>query len=190
VTPPVDNNGPIVIPVTVNDGQGGTFEGTITIEPVNPPPVANDDSEPAEPETPLVVDLTGNDTDPDGDPFEVVSAELADPTQGTLVRNPDGSYTFTSAPGVSGPVVINYTIRDQDGAEDSATHTVNVANQPPVLEDPNPGDPESPEVDPTDPTNLIVPAVDGTQVTVDLDDYFSDPNPGDVLTITPDLSSL
>ncbi|WP_284309669.1 cadherin-like domain-containing protein, partial [Hydrogenophaga electricum] len=131
-----------------------------------------------------------NDTDPDGDPFEVVSAELADPTQGTLVRNPDGSYTFTSAPGVSGPVVINYTIRDQDGAEDSATHTVNVANQPPVLEDPNPGDPESPEVDPTDPTNLIVPAVDGTQVSVDLGDYFSDPNPGDVLTITPDLSSL
>ncbi|WP_234267702.1 Ig-like domain-containing protein, partial [Hydrogenophaga sp. NFH-34] len=167
VTPPVDNNGPIVIPVTVNDGQGGTFEGTITIEPVNPPPVAVDDTQQVQAGTGTVLTLTANDNDPDGDPYEVVSATLADPSQGTLVQV-GSDWVFTPAEGVTGPVVVNYTIRDQDGAEDSATHTVAV-NQPPVLEDPNPGDPESPEVDPTDPTNLIVPAVDGTQVTVDLD---------------------
>ena len=35
-----------------------------------------------------------------------------------------------------------------------------------------------------DAENIIVPAVDGTPVTIDLDDYLTDPN-GDTLTITP-----
>ncbi|NWF48369.1 tandem-95 repeat protein, partial [Hydrogenophaga sp. D2P1] len=188
VTPPVDNAGAVVIPVTVDDGNGGTFTGTITIEPVNPPPLANDDTQAASPEVATVVNLLGNDSDPDGDPLTVSTATLADPSQGTLTEV-GGVWTFTSAPGVSGPVVINYTIVDQDGGTDSATHTVNVANQPPVLVDPDPT-PGTPGIDPTDPSNLIVPGEDGTAVTVDLDNYFSDPNTGDTLTITPDLSSL
>ena len=114
----------------------------------------------------------------------MTTATLADPTQGTLTQLPDGSYSFTSAPGVSGPVVVNYTITDQDGATDSAIHTINVANQPPVLIDPDPT-PGTPEVDPADPTNLLVPAVDNVPLSVDLDDYFTDPNTGDTLTSRP-----
>jgi hypothetical protein len=100
-------------------------------------------------------------------------------------------WVFTSAAGVSGPVVVNYTVTDQDGASDSATHTVNVANQPPELQDPTPGDPLTPEIDPGDPNNLIVPAVDGTAFTpVDLDDYIKDPNTGDTLTYTVDPADV
>ncbi len=129
VTPPVDNAGPVVIPVTVDDGNGGTFTGTITIEPVNPPPLANDDTQGVSPETATVVNLLGNDSDPDGDPLTVSTATLANPSQGTLVQV-GSDWVFTSAAGVSGPVVINYTIVDQDGGTDSATHTVNVAPSP------------------------------------------------------------
>ncbi|OOG87913.1 hypothetical protein B0E41_03070, partial [Hydrogenophaga sp. A37] len=185
-TPPVDNAGPVSIPVTVNDGQGGTFTGTITITPVNPGPDAVNDTQAAAAETPTALTLLGNDTDPDGDPLTVTTATLANPALGTL-NNVGGVWTFTSAPGVSGPVVINYTIVDQDGATDSATHTVNVANQPPVLIDPDPT-PGTPSIDPGDPNNLLVPAVDNVPVAVDLDSYFTDPNTGDVLSFTPDLT--
>ena len=188
-TPPVDNAGPVVVPVTVDDGAGGTFTGTITITPVNPPPDAVDDTQAALPETATPLTLLANDTDPDGDPLTVTTATLADPTQGTLTQLPDGSYSFTSAPGVSGPVLVNYTITDQDGATDSAVHTVNVANQPPEIIDPDPT-PGTPSIDPGNPNNLLVPAVDNVPVAVDLDDYFTDPNTGDVLTITPDLTGL
>ncbi|WP_198356968.1 Ig-like domain-containing protein, partial [Hydrogenophaga crassostreae] len=128
------------VPVTVDDGAGGAFTGTITITPVNPGPDAVDDTQAVVPETATALTLLTNDTDPDGDPLTVTAASLVDPTQGTLTQLPDGSWQFTSAPGVSGPVLVNYTITDQDGATDSAVHTVNVANQPPVITDPVPGD--------------------------------------------------
>ncbi len=189
-TPPVDNSGtPVVVPVTVDDGQGGTFTGTITITPVNPGPDAVDDTQAVGPVTPTTVTFLANDTDPDGDPLTVTAATLVDPTQGTLTQEPDGSWTFTSTVGVSGPVLINYTITDQDGATDSAVHTVDVGNVPPTLVDPDPT-PGTPSIDPADPTNLLVPAVDNVPVAVDLDDYFTDPNTGDTLTITPDLTGL
>ena len=44
-TPPVDNAGPITIPVMVDDGINPPYAATITITPVNPPPVAVTDTE-------------------------------------------------------------------------------------------------------------------------------------------------
>ena len=76
-----------------------------------------------------------------------------------------------------------YTIADEFGAASSATHTVEVGNAPPQVIDPDPT-PGTPSIDPLDLENIIVPAVDGTLVTIDLDDYLTDPN-GDSLTITP-----
>ena len=53
---------------------------------------------------------------------------------------------------------------------------------PEVLDpDPTPG---TPSIDPLDAENIIVPAVDGQPVTIDLDDYLTDDN-GDPLSITP-----
>ncbi|MFW5332843.1 tandem-95 repeat protein, partial [Hydrogenophaga sp. ZJX-1] len=190
-TPVANYTGAIpVATYTVSDGAGGsdTSTLTLTVVPVNDPPDAVNDTQAVAPQVATVVNLLGNDTDPDGDPLTVSTATLADPSQGTLT-NVGGVWSFTSAAGVSGPVVINYTIVDQDGATDSATHTMNVANQPPVLVDPDPT-PGTPNIDPTDPNNLLVPAVDNVPVSVDLDNYFTDPNTGDTLTITPDLSGV
>ena len=69
--------------------------------------------------------LIGNATDIDGDQIRLVRSadptlvgadqfvQLADPTQGTIVLNADGSFTFTAAnANVFGPVVFDYAIED------------------------------------------------------------------------------
>ena len=140
-TPPVDNAGPVVVPVTVDDGHGGSFTGSITITPVNPGPDAVDDSQAVLPGVATPLTLLANDTDPDGDPLSVTTATLANPALGTLT-NVGGVWSFTSAPGVSGPVVVNYSITDNDGGTDSAVHTINVGNQPDVPLPPPPPEPE------------------------------------------------
>ena len=182
-TPPADNTGSVIIPVTVNDGKGGTFIGSVTIVPVNPAPDAVDDTQAVAPGTATVLTLQANDPADDDAPL-TVTATLADPTKGTLTQLPNGDWQFTSAPGVSGDVVVNYTVTDQDGASDSAIHTITVANQPPVLGDPDPT-PGTPSIDPLNPNNLVIPAVDAVAFApVDLDDYIKDPNTGDTLTYT------
>ena len=85
--------------------------------------------------------------------------------------------------------MINYTIHDQDGATDTATHTVTVENALPTLVDPDPT-PGTPGIDPANPTNLLVPAIDGTPLTLPLSTYFIDPNTGDTLTITPNPAAI
>ena len=102
----------------------------------NDAPVANADTA----STPLNVALAninvkGNDTDVDSSAAQlVVSAPvLANPAQGSVTLNADGTLNFTPASGVSGPVVITYTLTDDKGASSTGTLTVNVgANNPPV----------------------------------------------------------
>ena len=131
--------------------------------PANPGPDAVDDATTTPYGTAVVVDLLGNDTDPDSDPLTVTAATLADPAQGTLAQTRRrSSGPSPRRPASPATAVINYTIADQDGATDSAIHTVTVENAPPVLVDPAPGVPGSPEIDPANPANLLVPATDGT----------------------------
>jgi VCBS repeat-containing protein len=187
-TPPVDNAGPVNIPVTVTDGNGGTFNGTITISPVNPGPTANPDSTNTGFQTPVNVNLLANDTDPDGDPLTIVGTPtVANPAHGTLALV-GGNWVFTPATTFGGTAVINYTIQDQDGATSSSTHEVVVSNVPPALVDID-LTPGTPSIDPLDPMNLIVPALDNVPLTLDLDTYIVDPN-GDTLTFTPNLTGL
>jgi gliding motility-associated-like protein len=53
-------------------------------------------------------------------------------TEGTLVFNPDGSYTFTPAPGFSGPVDVVYTVCSASNVCSKATLHL-VVNPPPAL---------------------------------------------------------
>jgi len=63
----------------------------------------------------------------------VSNATLADPTEGTVSVNPDGTITFTPSNNYSGAVTITYTLTDPAGLSDTATLTVNVgANTPPT----------------------------------------------------------
>lgn len=100
---------------------------TITIAPVNDPPVAVNDSYTAGVNQMLVVPMTEgvlfNDIDPDS-PTLTASLVLG-PTNGTVILNADGSFTYTPAAGFVGDDIFSY--RASDGFLTSDPGTVTIA---------------------------------------------------------------
>ena len=98
---------------------------TITVEPVDHPPVANPDSyETVEGQTLVVAapGVLGNDTDPDNLPPTAPNAGLtallvSGPSVGTLDLAPDGSFSYI--PGAPGNYVFTYKAVDPEGARAS-----------------------------------------------------------------------
>ncbi|MCW5521234.1 tandem-95 repeat protein, partial [Aureitalea sp. L0-47] len=78
--------------------------------PENEPPVANADTNTTEVDTPVDGNVLVNDFDPDGDPIVVTGN--TQPANGSVVVNPDGSYTYTPDPGFEGEDTFEYTICD------------------------------------------------------------------------------
>ena len=111
---------------------------TITVNPVDQPPVAQDDSFATGQDTPLMVAAPGvlaNDSDPDGDALTAVLA--TGPADGSVTLGPDGSFLYIPVSGFSG--TDGFTYRANDGTLDSSlatvTITVNAVNHPPVAVD-------------------------------------------------------
>jgi Ca2+-binding RTX toxin-like protein len=123
--PDPDYNGPDSFTYTISDGNGATDTATvnITVDPVNDAPEAMDDVADTPEDTPVVIDVLENDTDPDGDPLTVTGASSPD---GTVTINPDGTLTFTPDENFNGPTEITYTVSDGNGGTDTATVTVDV----------------------------------------------------------------
>ena len=112
---------------------------TITVNPINDPPVAVDDAYSTDEDTPLNVAAPGvldNDSDPEGDTLSAI--KVTDTSHGTLTFNSDGSFDYTPDADFSGPD--SFTYKANDGIADSnlatVTITVNPVNDPPVA-DPN-----------------------------------------------------
>ena len=120
-------NGTDRITYTISDGKGGTSTATITVTvaPVNDPPVAANDTAATSEDTPVNIVVLGNDTDLDGDPLSVVAATAGN---GTVVINPDGTVTYTPKANFFGVDTITYTISDGKGGTSTATVTVTVAS--------------------------------------------------------------
>ncbi len=72
---------------------------TITVDPVNDPPLANDDSVSTVENTAVIIDVTANDTDVESnlDPTSanITCAGCAGPNNGTLTNNGDGRASRT-----------------------------------------------------------------------------------------------
>ena len=142
---------------------------TVTIQPVNPGPDAVDQTVVTAPDTPVDIDPLANDNDPDTDPLTIIEingialtpgvAQTIAVPNGTVTVAADGTITVTTDTGFAGDISVPYTIEDQDGATDSAVHTVTVGNAAPEVMDPDPT-PGTPSIDPLDAENIIVPAVD------------------------------
>ncbi len=136
-TPAPDYHGADAVVVTVNDGTlSASATMTITVTPVNDPPIAVDDALAATRNTPATVAaaaLVGNDTDVDGDALAVTA--VADATHGAVALA-GGSVTFTPTTGFTGEATFTYTVSD-GVATDTGTVTVTVggSNQPPVATD-------------------------------------------------------
>jgi VCBS repeat-containing protein len=114
---------------------------TVTVNPVNDPPVSNDDAVSTPEDTPVTIDVSANDTDVDGD-LDPTSANVtcangstgcSGPANGTLVNNGDGTFDYTPDPGSSGTDTFVYEICDATLLCDIATATVAVG-LPTVLE--------------------------------------------------------
>ena len=114
--------------ITDIDGDVSEATATITIEPGNDVPVAVDDAYSTPFDEPVNGDLSGNDTpSPDGGN---VWMKLTDPANGTVVVNPDGTFTYTPDAGFSGADSFTYKITDVDGDVSEATATISVAPPP------------------------------------------------------------
>ncbi|AYO15175.1 tandem-95 repeat protein [Vibrio owensii] len=158
-TPAEDFNGEATITYVVTDGEL-TDEATVsvTVNPVNDAPIANNDSTTTDEDTPVTIDVLPNDTDVDGDTLTIVNASV--PAEQGTVEIVDGKLVFTPAENFNGDATISYTVSDgalEDEAEVSVT--VNPLNDAPTTENAIPSQ---------------VLQEDFAEYTINLNDAFSD----------------
>ncbi|MFC1716754.1 tandem-95 repeat protein [Candidatus Poribacteria bacterium] len=130
-TPNADYNGPDSFTYYANDGAADSNVATVTItvNPVNDAPVANDDSYSTDEDTVLNIPapgVLGNDSDVDGDPLTAILD--SDVSNGTLAPNADGSFTYTPNADYNGPD--SFTYHANDGALNSNVSTVTITVNP------------------------------------------------------------
>ena len=124
---------------TVSDGSlTSTATVTITILPIpapgNTPPEVIDGVVPTEFGEPVEGSVAPLGSDADGD--DLTFALVDGPTNGTLVFNPDGTYTYTPNDGFNGSD--SFTFIANDGTDDSETGTltINVLEEEVIVEEP------------------------------------------------------
>ena len=126
-TPDADFNGTDEFEYTITDGEDeDTATVELTVEPVNDPPVAEDDEAETDVDTSVVIDVLDNDEDVDGDEIELVDVS-DDPENGTAVVDGD-QIEYTPDAGFEGTDEFAYTITDGEEI-DTATVVVRVGDQ-------------------------------------------------------------
>jgi PKD repeat protein len=123
-TPNADYNGADSFTYTIGDGNGGTDTATvsITVNPVNDAPSANNDTASVNEDSSVTINVLANDSDIDGDSLSVTT--VGTPSHGTAVKNGDNTITYTPSVNYNGSDSFTYSITDGNGG--TATATVNV----------------------------------------------------------------
>ncbi|MBC6476608.1 MAG: cadherin-like domain-containing protein [Hormoscilla sp. GM7CHS1pb] len=127
-------SGSSTVTVTVSDSWSSVEdEFTIAVLPPNSPPVAMDDSATTLEQTAVTLDVLANDSDPDGNPIQLVGYEAA--TNGTVTHGtPDSPgkdlLIYTPNSGFTGNDSITYTISDGNAAFDTAEVNITVNSAP------------------------------------------------------------
>jgi gliding motility-associated-like protein len=151
-TPVLNFNGTATISYTVKDNSNAlsnTATISVTVNPVNDPPVAVADNASVNEDVTLIIDVLANDTDPDG-PLDPATIDLDPSTPGiqNSITNPggtwsvttDGKVKFVPTPNFNGNTSIQYTVNDDQGATSQPVAiTVNVlpVNDAPVAQNDN-----------------------------------------------------
>ncbi|MFP4165455.1 MAG: Ig-like domain-containing protein, partial [Chitinispirillaceae bacterium] len=130
-TPDADFNGSDEFSYDISDGNGGIATGmvTVAINSINDAPVAVDDDVEVDEDGTVIVDVTANDTDVDGD--VVVISSFTHGTNGSVAQD-DGSLRYEPDAGYYGSDSFTYTVSDGNGGVSSATVYVDV-NQKTLL---------------------------------------------------------
>ncbi|RMB57084.1 tandem-95 repeat protein, partial [Dokdonia sinensis] len=129
--PDPDTNGTDTFTYTITDDNGNTSTATVTVS-VTPTPDAEDDTAVTDEDTPVDIDVIGNDDIGSG-PTTVTS--VTDPMNGTVTINGDGTVTYIPDPDTNGTDTFTYTITDDNGNTSTATVTVNVTPTPDAEDD-------------------------------------------------------
>ncbi|MEZ0538344.1 Ig-like domain-containing protein [Fibrella arboris] len=141
-TPPAGFTGVVSFPYQVCDKATPALCATavvsVNVQPTPPAnttlaPVAVDDALLTGVNTPVTGTVAANDSDPQGLPLTFTSGQ---PASGTVVMSPTGAYTYTPAPGYTGPANFTYSVCNSAGKCDVATVSVLVqqpVNQPPLV---------------------------------------------------------
>ncbi|MEM6317594.1 MAG: Ig-like domain-containing protein, partial [Bacteroidota bacterium] len=112
---------------------------TITVNPVNDNPIAVDDTNSTDEDTPVNGNVLPNDSDPENDNLTVNTTPIDQPDNGTLTLNPNGTYTYTPNPGFNGNDSFQYEVCDDGTPSQCDTATVNISvgavNDKPVAVD-------------------------------------------------------
>ncbi len=108
----------------VCDGFGLCDSATVnlTVQAVNDPAVAADDTATTPEDTSVAIAVLSNDSaGPSGEPQALAIRELSDPPHGTVTRHDDGTLTYTPNPEFSGTDAFTYLACDSGGSCASAT---------------------------------------------------------------------
>lgn len=106
---------------------------SVTTPDPNRPPVALNDSANARSGLPVDINVTANDSDPDGNPVSLIlSPIVVAPTSGTAVRLSNSSMRYTPNAGFQGSDTFQYEIGDGLSGRARAWVTISVTNTPPV----------------------------------------------------------
>lgn len=108
---------------SITDGHGGTAQATvnITVNPVNDPPLAVNDSAETNQNQAVSIAVLANDSDPEGDPVSI--SGFSQPTHGSVSQN-NSQLVYTPSSGFHGQDSFTYTIMDSNQA--SATAEVDI----------------------------------------------------------------
>lgn len=122
-TPNINFNGNDSFNYTISDGQGGTDTAvvTVTVNPVNDSPVADDQSVVTNKNTAVDIALTGSDPDGDVLSFGIVTG----PAHGIL-SGAGASQTYTPDANYTGADAFTFSVNDGNGGSATATVSINV----------------------------------------------------------------
>ena len=108
------------------NGVATDFDTVRVLIDVNDAPVAADDDDATNEDTPVAIPVLANDDDKDGDALLITG--VGSPTHGTAVINSDNTITYTPAASFHGNDSFTYTSSDGAGGTATATVTVQVRN--------------------------------------------------------------
>ncbi len=146
-TPNAEFNGNDSLTFTVTDGDGEVSNlstVSFTVAAVNDPPVAVDDADSTDEDTPkTTINVLANDTDIEGDTLSVAAGNPV-AGNGSVVNNNDGSFDYSPNADFNGVDSFDYVVIDGNGGSDTGTMVINVAavNDDPVAVDDNEATPE------------------------------------------------
>jgi VCBS repeat-containing protein len=135
-TPSYSNVGTIEVTVTATDGTASVSDTfVITVVNTNDAPVGTADEMTATEDIPVTytaAQLLGNDTDADSDTLTIKSVKSG--TGGTVVKNANGTVTFTPTANYNGNASFSYIATDgkADTSETTVSITVSAVNDAPV----------------------------------------------------------